>query len=95
MLLLGVVGFGVFAGLLGLFLKHNYLLVMLMMLEYCMLSLFFIMSMFLLELSGDLYFMLFFLTVSVCEGVLGLGILVSMVRSYGNDYFMGLSVLQC
>jgi NADH-ubiquinone oxidoreductase chain 4L len=29
----------------------------------------------------------FFLVFSVCEGALGLSILVSMIRGFGNDYF--------
>ncbi|KAJ9589210.1 hypothetical protein L9F63_028006, partial [Diploptera punctata] len=29
-----------------------------------------------------------FLTFSVCEGALGLSILVSIIRSYGNDFFI-------
>ena len=32
---------------------------------------------------------------SVCEGSLGLSILVSIIRSHGNDYFQSYNVLQC
>jgi NADH-ubiquinone oxidoreductase chain 4L len=41
------------------------------------------------------YFLLFISCFfSVCEGSLGLSILVSMIRSHGNDYFQSYSVLQ-
>jgi NADH-ubiquinone oxidoreductase chain 4L len=35
----------------------------------------------------------FFLVFSVCEGSLGLPILVSMIRGFGNDYFQSYDVL--
>jgi NADH-ubiquinone oxidoreductase chain 4L len=42
-----------------------------------------------------LFFSLYFLTFSVCEGVLGLSVLVSIIRTHGNDYFINFSLLQC
>jgi NADH-ubiquinone oxidoreductase chain 4L len=41
------------------------------------------------------YFLLFFGFFFVCEGSLVLSILVSIIRSHGNDYFQSYSVLQC
>jgi NADH:ubiquinone oxidoreductase subunit K len=43
----------------------------------------------------ELYFVMFFLVFSVCEGALGLSILVSMIRGFGNDYFQSYRVLWC
>jgi NADH-ubiquinone oxidoreductase chain 4L len=34
-----------------------------------------------------------FLSIRVCEGALGLSILVSMMRTHGNDYFQTFNVL--
>jgi hypothetical protein len=34
-----------------------------------------------------IFFFIIFLTFIVCEGVLGLSILVSLIRTHGNDYF--------
>jgi len=38
------------------------------------------------------FFCLFFLVFSVCEGLLGLSVLVYMIRSHCNDYFQSYSV---
>ncbi|GLH16376.1 NADH-ubiquinone oxidoreductase chain 4, partial [Gryllus bimaculatus] len=39
------------------------------------------------EFQNELYFSIIYLVFAVCEGSLGLGILISMVRSHGNDFF--------
>jgi hypothetical protein len=44
---------------------------------------------------SSIIFVVYFLVFSVCEGWLGLYILVSIIRSHGNDYFQSYSVLQC
>nr|ASY97606.1 NADH dehydrogenase subunit 4L [Pyrrhocoris tibialis] len=74
-------------------LSHKHLLLTLFSMEYLVLSLYFMFFMFLLWLGCEMYFILFFLTFSVCEGALGLGVLVNMIRGYGNDYLSSLSVL--
>ncbi|GLH16558.1 NADH-ubiquinone oxidoreductase chain 4L [Gryllus bimaculatus] len=38
---------------------------------------------------------IFYCVFTLCEGSLGLGILISMVCSHGNDYFHSFMVLQC
>ena len=46
-------------------------------------------------IGGDLYFRLFFLTMAACEGALGLALLVSIVRTHGNDNFRSFRALKC
>nr|YP_010866003.1 NADH dehydrogenase subunit 4L [Panorpa curva]WGT92290.1 NADH dehydrogenase subunit 4L [Panorpa curva] len=75
--------------------KRKHLLVTLLSLEFIVLSLFFIMFMFLNLYNYETYFSMMFLVFSVCEGALGLSILVSMIRTHGNDFFQSFSVLQC
>nr|UYO78891.1 NADH dehydrogenase subunit 4L [Pygoluciola sp. 1 XHF-2022a] len=82
-----------FTGLLVMCLKCNHLLLMLLSLEFIVLSLFFGLSIFFLFFMYESYFLMIFLSLSVCEGALGLSILVSMVRLYGNDYFNSFNVL--
>nr|YP_008080728.1 NADH dehydrogenase subunit 4L [Songmachilis xinxiangensis]AFQ07910.1 NADH dehydrogenase subunit 4L [Songmachilis xinxiangensis] len=74
--------------------ERKHLLAVLFSLEYIVLGIFMLLS-FYLMMMVDLYFCLLFLAVAVCEGALGLSILVSLVRSHGSDYFMNFSVLQC
>nr|YP_010865886.1 NADH dehydrogenase subunit 4L [Panorpa dispergens]WGT92095.1 NADH dehydrogenase subunit 4L [Panorpa dispergens] len=75
--------------------KRKHLLVTLLSLEFIVLSLFFIMFMFLNLYNYETYFSMMFLVFSVCEGALGLSILVSMIRTHGNDFFQSFSILQC
>nr|WNH42447.1 NADH dehydrogenase subunit 4L [Neoperla transvaalensis] len=75
--------------------KRKHLLLTLLSLEFIVLSLFMFLFIFLNFMYGELFFSMVFLTFSVCEGALGLSILVSMIRTHGNDYFQTFSVLQC
>nr|YP_009363198.1 NADH dehydrogenase subunit 4L [Paragabara curvicornuta]AMX21663.1 NADH dehydrogenase subunit 4L [Paragabara curvicornuta] len=74
-------------------LKHKHLLIVLLSLEFIVLSIFFFMMIFLSMIEYDLYMLMVFLVFSVCEGVLGLSILVSMIRTHGNDYFSSYNLL--
>nr|YP_009407014.1 NADH dehydrogenase subunit 4L [Typhlatya consobrina]ASA39550.1 NADH dehydrogenase subunit 4L [Typhlatya consobrina] len=75
--------------------SRKHLLSTLLSLEYIMLSIFWLMSMSVVNLGEDSYFILFFLTLAACEGALGLALLVSLVRTHGSDNFSSFSVLQC
>nr|YP_009727753.1 NADH dehydrogenase subunit 4L [Rhinoestrus usbekistanicus]QHX99789.1 NADH dehydrogenase subunit 4L [Rhinoestrus usbekistanicus] len=76
-------------------LSRKHLLSMLLSLEYIVLSLFLLLLIYLSILNYESFFSMMFLVFSVCEGCLGLSILVSMIRSHGNDYFQSFNILQC
>nr|AXS66247.1 NADH dehydrogenase subunit 4L [Tenebrionoidea sp. 2 KM-2017] len=82
-----------FCGLLVFSLKRKHLLLMLLSLEFIVLSIYFNLFIYLSFISHEYFFSMIFLTFSVCEGALGLSILVSMIRTHGNDYFQSFSVL--
>nr|AVN68144.1 NADH dehydrogenase subunit 4L [Cryptocercus punctulatus] len=75
--------------------SRKHLLITLLSLEFLVLILFFLLYYYLTMFLYELYFVVVFLTFSVCEGTLGLSILVSVVRSYGNDYFQSYNMFQC
>nr|WNV61903.1 NADH dehydrogenase subunit 4L [Urodexia penicillum] len=75
--------------------NRKYLLSMLLSLEYMILSLFLLLFMYLNMINYENFFSMMFLVFSVCEGALGLSILVSMIRIHGNNYFQSFNVLQC
>nr|AVN67707.1 NADH dehydrogenase subunit 4L [Deropeltis paulinoi] len=75
--------------------NRKHLLVMLLSLEYIVLILFLMLYLYMNIFNYELYFSMVFLTLAVCEGALGLSILVSMIRMYGNDYFQSYVMLQC
>nr|UFR82886.1 NADH dehydrogenase subunit 4L [Mecynorhina polyphemus] len=80
-------------GLMSFCIKRKHLLMMLLSLEFIILSLYFNLYIYLMYFSYEYYFGMIFLTMSVCEGALGLAILVAMVRSHGNDHFQTFNVL--
>nr|YP_009424537.1 NADH dehydrogenase subunit 4L [Chlorotocus crassicornis]ASU92683.1 NADH dehydrogenase subunit 4L [Chlorotocus crassicornis] len=84
-----------FCGVLAFISVRKHLLSTLLSLEFIMLSIFWFMSSVVVNLGGDCYFLLFFLTLAACEGALGLSLLVSIVRSHGNDNFSSFNTLQC
>nr|YP_008993138.1 NADH dehydrogenase subunit 4L [Epiophlebia superstes]AFM83560.1 NADH dehydrogenase subunit 4L [Epiophlebia superstes] len=75
--------------------KRKHLLSTLLSLEFIVLALFFYMFFVFIMNFYSLYFLMYFLVFSVCEGALGLSILVSMIRTHGNDYFSTFNMLQC
>lgn len=75
--------------------SRKHLLVTLLRLEYLILSLFLFIYLFLVNNNLEMYFIIMFLVLRVCEGALGLSILVSIIRTHGNNYFQSFSSLIC
>nr|QWZ46332.1 NADH dehydrogenase subunit 4L [Machla sappho] len=94
MLMFKVFGLMMFmSGLYVFSMKRKHLLLMLLSLEFIVLSLYMVMFIYLGVFNNEYFFSMIFLTFSVCEGVLGLSVLVSLIRTYGNDYFQSFSLL--
>nr|UOU85340.1 NADH dehydrogenase subunit 4L [Pollenia vagabunda] len=91
----GLLSFLFIMGVFTFILNRKHLLSMLLSLEYIVLSLFLMLFIYLNMLSYEFFFSMMFLVFSVCEGALGLSILVSMIRTHGNDYFQSFNILQC
>nr|YP_010431986.1 NADH dehydrogenase subunit 4L [Abrus daozhenensis]YP_010431999.1 NADH dehydrogenase subunit 4L [Abrus yunshanensis]USS62521.1 NADH dehydrogenase subunit 4L [Abrus daozhenensis]USS62534.1 NADH dehydrogenase subunit 4L [Abrus yunshanensis] len=70
--------------------KHIFLC--LLSLEFIVVSLMMMMVYFLLFFTSGYYFMVILMVFFVCEGVLGLSVLVNMIRCYGNDYLNSLGL---
>nr|WRY72483.1 NADH dehydrogenase subunit 4L [Aguriahana wutyshana] len=75
-----------FMGLFCLILIRKHILLCLISLEFVVLSLLLMTLMYCLMLDYTFYLYLIMMTFYVCEGVLGLSILVYMIRCHGNDY---------
>lgn len=68
-------------------LNRKHLLIILLRLELIVLNLFFYTYIYLLlNLLNRIYFLVIFIVLTVCEGVLGVSILVYMIRVHGKDY---------
>nr|YP_010610820.1 NADH dehydrogenase subunit 4L [Paratkina nigrifasciana]WAP91641.1 NADH dehydrogenase subunit 4L [Paratkina nigrifasciana] len=73
--------------LLSLILIRKHLLLCLLSLEFMVLSLMFLTILFFMFFYfSSLYIFVILMTFYVCEGVLGLSVLVSMIRFHGNNY---------
>lgn len=91
-------GLPCFLFLIGIFIfvsNRKHLLSILLRLEYIVLNLFFLLFIYLNLINYRRFFSIIFLTFRVCEGALGLSILVSIIRTHGNDYFQSFNILQC
>nr|AUG32895.1 NADH dehydrogenase subunit 4L [Birmella discoidalisa] len=82
-----------FISFLSLCVNRVHLLMILLSLEFIVLIIFFQMINYLIFFEMELFFSMFFLVFSVCEGVLGLSILIFMIRMHGSDFFQILSIL--
>nr|AML25707.1 NADH dehydrogenase subunit 4L [Staphylinidae sp. BMNH 1274192] len=82
-----------FSGLLAFSINRKHFLMMLLSLEFIVLSLYLNLFIYLSDFSYEYNFSMIFLTMSVCEGALGLSILVSLIRTHGNDYFNSFNLL--
>lgn len=82
-------------GVLVFVINRKHLLIMLLRLEFIVLRLFLFIYIYLNIYNFESFFRIIFLTFCVCEGALGLSVLVSLIRTHGNDYFNSFSVLQC
>nr|YP_010987659.1 NADH dehydrogenase subunit 4L [Oxytelus tibetanus]WON66078.1 NADH dehydrogenase subunit 4L [Oxytelus tibetanus] len=71
--------------------KH--FLMMLLSLEFVMMSLLLGLFFMLIMFDYEMYFLMIFMIMVVSEGVLGLAILVSIIRTHGNDYFQSFNML--
>nr|ALO77369.1 NADH deshydrogenase subunit 4L [Bruchinae sp. GENSP01] len=80
-------------GLMSFVLKREHLLLMLLSLEFLVVTLYLIFMFYLKMMDYEYFFSMIFLTMSVCEGTLGLSILVTMIRTHGNDNILTFSSL--
>lgn len=82
-----------FFGIFRFLINRKHLLSILLRIEFLILVLFIYMYIYLNFYFYELYFVMIFLTIRVCERVIGLALLVSIIYSFGNDYFNSLNVL--
>nr|WNV22579.1 NADH dehydrogenase subunit 4L [Psylliodes kiesenwetteri] len=81
------------SGVISFALNRKHLLLMLLSLEFILISLYLNIFLYLSMMNYEFFFSMIFLSVSVCEGVLGLSILIMMVRVHGNDFILTFSSL--
>nr|AUO29130.1 NADH dehydrogenase subunit 4L [Platorchestia japonica] len=82
-------------GGLSFILNYSHLLNSLLSLEMISLSVYFLFGVGFVFLGGEMFYLLYFLVMMVCEGVLGLSLLIAITYGFGEDYFKSINVLVC
>nr|YP_009441808.1 NADH dehydrogenase subunit 4L [Eucinetus haemorrhoidalis]AOY39392.1 NADH dehydrogenase subunit 4L [Eucinetus haemorrhoidalis] len=72
--------------------SRKHLLLMLLSLEFIILFVYYMLFIYLKIFNYEYFFSMIFLTFSVCESALGLSILISLIRTHGNDNFFSLNL---
>nr|UJG10824.1 NADH dehydrogenase subunit 4L [Ips typographus]UUG47429.1 NADH dehydrogenase subunit 4L [Ips typographus]UUG47546.1 NADH dehydrogenase subunit 4L [Ips typographus] len=73
------------SGLVVYSLNYKHFLVMLLSLEVVVVSVFSLIFFFCSSFSLEVFLSIIYLALSVCEGALGLSLLVLIIRTYGSD----------
>nr|AVC55940.1 NADH dehydrogenase subunit 4L [Ips grandicollis] len=73
------------SGIIGYSLNYKHFLVMLLSLEVVVISLFLSIFFFCKSFSLEVFLSIIYLSLSVCEGALGLSLLVLVIRTHGSD----------
>nr|UDL72106.1 NADH dehydrogenase subunit 4L [Peltonotellus sp.] len=81
-----------FSGFVSLIFVRSNFLNSLLMLEFLMISLFYFCYYYLSFFINDYFFMIMFLVLGVCDGVMGLSLIVNLVRKGSFDYLLTLSM---
>nr|YP_009694516.1 NADH dehydrogenase subunit 4L [Eurydema oleracea]QEI26501.1 NADH dehydrogenase subunit 4L [Eurydema oleracea] len=93
MLLEYIILFSFLSGVVVFCSTRKHLLLSLLSLEFLVLCVFLLLFLLMYNYGYELYLLMMFLVFTVCEGALGLSILVSLVRGQGNDYLSSMSLL--
>nr|CCI69542.1 NADH dehydrogenase subunit 4L [Metacrangonyx goulmimensis] len=90
-----VIIFGLILNLMKFIFNNTYMLVSLLSLEYISLLMYWLMSMNLAYLGLEMYYLLYFLVMMTCEGVLGLSILVISSFSHSLNFMKWYNSMSC
>jgi NADH-ubiquinone oxidoreductase chain 4L len=83
------------SGIMSLCFTRKHIILSLLRIEFIILRLFCIFTFFSTKIFSESYMLLIFLAFRVCEGVVGLSTLVSIIRSHGNDYLTSINIITC
>lgn len=82
-----------FRGIIIYSIRRGHFLVILLSLEFITLSIYFSLFILINYQTLNLFFLIIYLTIAVCEGVLGLRVIVVSIRRIGNEYVLGMRSL--
>nr|AML26174.1 NADH dehydrogenase subunit 4L [Scolytinae sp. BMNH 1274290] len=74
-----------FSGLISYIMSKKHFLLMLISLEVMVLSIYMLMFLYFAQFGAEMFINMIYLSMSVCEGALGLTLLVVLIRTHGMD----------
>nr|YP_009442003.1 NADH dehydrogenase subunit 4L [Anisandrus dispar]AOY40224.1 NADH dehydrogenase subunit 4L [Anisandrus dispar] len=77
-----------FSGLVSYILSNKHFLLMLISLEAMVLSIYMLLFYYFAQFSSESFVNMIYLSLSVCEGALGLTLLVVLIRTHGTDMIL-------
>nr|AHX97831.1 NADH dehydrogenase subunit 4L [Pseudognaptodon sp. QL-2014] len=73
---------------------YKHILLTLISLEFMMINMLMNLYMILINVNMNFFFITMFINIVICEGILGLSIMVYMIRNSGNDYMNLLNLMK-
>lgn len=82
-------------GLVRMVISNRHLINSLLRLEFIAISVFILLNIVFTILRGDYFIIFYYLVIIVCEGVLGLSLLVILCHNYRRDLIESLNLVRC
>lgn len=70
----------------------NYILIILISLEFIVINIYILIYLFIIDYIID-WFLIYFIIIGVCEGVIGLSMVVKMINFFGNQNINNLNLV--
>nr|ATN41149.1 NADH dehydrogenase subunit 4L [Diptera sp. 66 LC-2017] len=83
-----------FSGMMVFFFNFKILLINLLSIEFMMMSIFLNLFLNLILFNFEMFFLMVLLSFMVCEGVLGLSLMILMIRKLGNSNLQFMNLLK-
>nr|YP_007026813.1 NADH dehydrogenase subunit 4L [Metacrangonyx repens]CCI69416.1 NADH dehydrogenase subunit 4L [Metacrangonyx repens] len=90
-----IILFGLFMNLIKFVFNNMYVLISLLSLEYISILLYWLLSMNLIYMGSEMYYLLYFLVMMTCEGVLGLSLMIMTSFSNTMNYMKWYNSSSC
>nr|CCI71920.1 NADH dehydrogenase subunit 4L [Metacrangonyx longipes] len=90
-----IILFGLIMNLVKFIFNNMYILISLLSLEYVSLLMYWLMSMNLAYFGSEMYYLLYFLIMMTCEGVLGLSLMIILSSSHSVNFMKWYNSSSC
>lgn len=75
--------------------NKNHLFNNLVIIEYLTILILITFFIYIIRIKLEIYLIIYFVILRICERIIGLSILISLIRTHRNDYLKSLSIIKC